>query len=343
MAAYEPVESPDESTVFPYHDLTPPTTADLFRARRTVGRHLPETPLVRSETLSAELDADVYLKREDTLPTGAFKVRGGVTLVSGLDDEFRDRGLIAASTGNHGQSVAWAGREFDVPVVVGVPEDANPDKVAAMRALGAEVRRHGADFDEAREHVERLASEEGYRYVHSANEPALLAGVGTAGLEVVEALPGVDIVFCPVGGGSSASGYCLSVGSLLDADVVGVQAEGAPAVYRAWAEGTLAAHDRMDTFAEGVATRVPFAVTTEVLRDGLADFRLVSDEAIREAVARMYVDEHIVMEGACGTAVAAALAAGDDLAGRTVVLPVSGRNIDAETHREILETSEYAC
>jgi len=254
-----------------------------------------------------------------------------VTLVSGLDDEFRDRGLIAASTGNHGQSVAWAGREFDVPVVVGVPEDANPDKVGAMRSLGAEVRRHGADFDEAREHVEALAREEGYRYVHSANEPALLAGVGTAGLEVVDALPEVDAVFCPVGGGSSASGYCLSVGSLLGADVVGVQAEGAPAVYRAWAEETLAAHDRMDTFAEGVATRVPFAVTTEVLRDGLADFRLVSDEAIREAVARMYVDEHIVMEGACGTAVAAALRAGDDLAGKTVVIPVSGRNIDADS------------
>jgi len=342
MASYEPVESPDESTVFSYHDLTPPTTADLYRARETVRRYLPETPLVRSETLSAELDADVYLKREDTLPTGAFKIRGGVNLVSGLDPEFRECGLIAASTGNHGQSIAWAGREFDVPVTIGVPEDANPDKVAAMCDLGADVHQHGADFDEAREYVERLATEEGYRYVHSANETPLVAGVGTAGLEVVEACPDVDVLFCPVGGGSSASGYCLSVSAILGADVIGVQAEGAPAVYRAWRDGTLAPHDRMETFAEGVATRVPFALPTAVLRDHLADFRLVEDGAIRDAVARMYADEGLVMEGACGTAVAATLAAGDELAGKTVVIPISGRNIDSDSHREILRNSEYA-
>jgi len=258
MAEYDPVESPDASTVFPYHDLTPPAPADLYRARGTVREHLPRTPLVRSETLSAELDADVYLKREDTLPTGAFKIRGGVWLVSRLDAEFRERGLIAASTGNHGQSVAWAGREFGVPVTVGVPEGANPDKVRAMRSLGADVSHYGADFDEARERVERLAAEEGYRYVHSANEPALVAGVGTAGLEVVEDCPEVD------------------------------------------------------------------------------------DDAIREAVARLYVDEHVVMEGACGTAVAAALEAGGRLAGKTVVLPVSGRNIDATSHREILRENDYA-
>ncbi len=342
MGEYDPVESPDDSTVFPYHDLTPPTTADLYRARRTLREHLPETPLVRSESLSAELDADVYLKREDTLPTGAFKIRGGITLVSGLDRRFRERGLIAASTGNHGQSVAWAGRQFGVPVRVGVPEDANPDKVAAMRQLGAEVRHHGADFDEAREYVEKLAAEEGYRYVHSANEPALVAGVGTAGIEVVETCPDVDIVFCPVGGGTSASGYCLSTGAVVDADVIGVQAEGAPAVYRAWAEDTLAASDRMETFAEGVATRVPFALTTRILRDRLADFRLVSDDAIRDAVARMYVDEHIVMEGACGTAVAAAIEAGQALSGKTVVIPVSGRNVDSASHQEMLRESDYA-
>jgi threonine dehydratase len=129
MGEYDPVESPDASTVFPHHDLAPPAPADLYRARETVREHLPRTPLVRSETLSAELGADVYLKREDTLPTGAFKIRGGVWLASGPDAEFRERGLVAASTGNHGQSVAWVGREFGVPVTVGVPEGANPDKV----------------------------------------------------------------------------------------------------------------------------------------------------------------------------------------------------------------------
>ncbi|MDS0281441.1 threonine ammonia-lyase [Haloarcula onubensis] len=324
---YEPVESPDDTTVFPYHDLTPPTTADVARARKVVTRYLPETPLVRSEHLSAALSADVYLKRDDTLPTGAFKVRGGVTLVSSLDDEFRDRGLVTASSGNHGLSIAWAGREFDVPVTIGVPEGANAGKVAAMERLGADVRQHGPDYDAAREHVEQLAIETGKRYVHSGNEPKLLAGVGTAGLEVVEELPDVDRLYCPVGGGTAAVGYCLTVGAVTDADVIGVQSAAAPAMHRAYHEDTLAPHDRMETSAEGVATRVPFALTMGLLRDGLADFELVSEAAIRDAVARLFTEERIVMEGACGTAVAAALEA-DDIAGETVVLPVSGRNID---------------
>jgi len=332
----EPVESPDETTVFPYHDLTPPTTADVVRARQVVSRYLPETPLVRSEHLSAVLDADVYLKREDTLPTGAFKVRGGINLVASLDPEFAERGLLTASSGNHGQSIAWAGREFDVPVTIGVPEGANAGKVAAMEQLGAEVREHGADYDAAREHIESLAVETGKRYVHSGNEPKLLAGVGTAGLEIVDELPDVDRLYCPVGGGTAAVGYCLTLGALTDADVVGVQSAAAPAMHRAYHEDTLAPHDRMETNAEGVATRVPFALTMGVLRDCLADFRLVEEAAIDAAVARMFDEERIVMEGACGTGVAAALEAGDDIAGETVVIPVSGRNIDREKLAAVL-------
>ena len=136
MARYDPVDSPDETTMFPYHDPTPPTIRDVYAARGVVSRHLHRTPLVRSDALSAELDADVYLKREETLPTGAFKVRGGVNLVSQLDAEFREAGLIAASTGNHGQSIAYAGKQFGVSVHIAVPEDANPDKVAAMERYG---------------------------------------------------------------------------------------------------------------------------------------------------------------------------------------------------------------
>ncbi|MBX0293574.1 threonine ammonia-lyase [Haloarcula nitratireducens] len=338
---YDPIESPDETTVFPYHDLTPPTTADVVRARRVVRQHLPTTPLVRCETLSAELDAEVYLKREDTLPTGAFKVRGGVNLVASLDSEFRERGLITASSGNHGQSIAWAGREFGVPVTIGVPAEANSGKVAAMERLGAEVIQHGPDYDAARERIEELAIERGARYVHSGNEPKLLAGVGTAGLEIVDELPDVDRVFCPIGGGTSAVGYALTVGELLEADIVGVQSEAAPAMHRAWTEGTLDAHDRMETTAEGVATRVPFALTMGILRDGLADFRLVSEADIRDGVARMFCDERLVIEGACATAVAAALRAGDEIAGETVVIPVSGRNIDRGKLARMLDESDY--
>ena len=339
-ARYEPIDSPDATTVFPYHDLEPPMLADVYRARKIVSRHLPRTPLVRSDPLSEALDADVYLKREDTLPTGAFKVRGGVNLVHDLDPEFRDPGLVAASTGNHGQSVAYAGRTFDVPVTICVPEDANPSKVAAMERLGARVVHHGAEFDEAREHAEELAVEEGYRYVHSANEPRLVAGVATAGLEVVEDLPDVDVLFSPIGGGSSAAGYCLTVGELADAEVVGVQSSAADAAYRAWEEGHLEVGDRMDTFAEGLATRSPFALTQKILANRLDDFLLVTDENLRDGVSRLVRDEHLIVEGAAAAALAGALARADDLAGKTVVLPVSGRNLATAKLRAILDEAQ---
>ncbi|GAB7095343.1 threonine ammonia-lyase [Halolamina litorea] len=338
-AGYEPVDSPDETTVFPYHDLEPPTTADIYRARRVVDRHLPRTPLVRSEALSAEFDADVYLKREDTLPTGAFKVRGGLYLASGLDPEFHEQGLIAASTGNHGQSVAYAGRTFDVPVTVVVPEDANPSKVTAMERLGAEVLFHGETFDDAREHAEELATAKPYRYVHSANEPALVAGVGTAGLEVVEDLPEIDHLFCPVGGGSSATGYCLTVGALTDATVTGVQSAAAPAMHRAWSEGTLAPHERMETFAEGIATRVPFALTTEVLRERLDAFELVEESAIERGARDLFVDDRIPAEGACAASLAAMRQQRDAIRGDTVVFPISGGNVSPDLLRTLLDGS----
>ena len=341
MTRYEAVDSPDATTLFPYHDLTPPTIADVYRATRTVSRHLPRTPLVRSDSLSATLDADVYLKREDTLPTGAFKVRGGINLVSSLDDEFRDAGLIAASTGNHGQSIAYAGDRFDVDVTIAVPADANADKVAAMERFGARVVRHGDDYDEAREWAEEQAANEGYRYVHSANEPALIAGVGSAGLEILADCPDVDYLFCPVGGGSSAAAYCLTVGDLAETKVVGVQSASAPAAYHAWADDTLDPHDRMETFAEGLASRVPFALTTRMLRDGLHDFLLVDDGDLEASMATFLAEEHVVVEGASAGSLAGARAMADGIAGSTVVLQVSGRNVEVAKLQSVLAAQGY--
>ena len=340
-AAYDPVESPDETTLFPYHDLTPPTTADIYQARQIVSQHLPRTPLIRSESLSDAFNADVYLKREDTLPTGAFKVRGGINLVSQLDDEFHEPGLIAASTGNHGQSVAYAGRTFNISVTIVVPEDANRSKVTAMKRLGADVKFHGDVFDDAREHAEELAAEKGYRYVHSANEPALVAGVGTAGLEIVEDLPEIDYMYCPVGGGSSAVGYCLTVGALTEATVIGVQSEAAPAMNRAWSEGHLTPHDQMETFAEGIATQVPFALTIDVLRDRLDEFELVSEQAIERGVRDLFTEERIPAEGASATSLAAMRQRQDEIQGQTIVFPISGRNISPNVLQELLETTKH--
>ena len=175
----------------------PITLADVLEARRRIGPHLRPTPLYSYGALDDLVGTEVWVKHENHQPVGAFKVRGGVNLVSQLDEDERRRGLIAASTGNHGQSVAFAARRFGVAARICVPEGANPVKLAAMRSLGAELIVGGKDFDEAREHCERLAAEHGYRYVNSGNEPLLIAGVATGTLEILEEQPEVDVVVVP--------------------------------------------------------------------------------------------------------------------------------------------------
>src|ERR687888_1193835 len=179
---------------------------DVLAAQERLARYLNSTPLYRYPALSELIGTEVWVKHENHQPVGAFKVRGGVNLVSQLDEDERRRGVIAASTGNHGQSVAYAARIFGVRAIVCVPEGANPVKLASMRALGAELVVHGRDFDEAREHCERLAEQCGYRYVHSGNEPLLIAGVATETLEILETQPQTDAIIVPIGGGSGAPG-----------------------------------------------------------------------------------------------------------------------------------------
>src|SRR5688500_8284899 len=185
----------------------PVTFEDVLAAREFIAPYLPKTPLVRSEKLSALLDCDYYLKCENVQPIGAFKVRGGVNLVGTTPEEKKRAGIVTASTGNHGQSIAYAGRLFNVPVVVYAPaENVNEKKMQAMRAIGAELRMHRRDFDETRMKTERAAEREGYLYVHSTNEPKLIAGVDTIDMEIFEDLPDVDVILAPAGGGSCASG-----------------------------------------------------------------------------------------------------------------------------------------
>lgn len=324
---YQPVESPDESTVFEYHDLTPPTTADVYRARRTIREFVPHTPLVRSERLSDEYDAEVYLKREDTLPTGSFKIRGATNLLANLDEEFRERGVITASTGNYGRAIALAARWFDTPAVIAVPEGAGRNQIDGIEQLGARVEVSGADYDESREWAEQQATEQGYRYAHPGNERLVIAGAGTGGVEIAETIPDVDTVLCPVGAGSVGAGYSLSVGAVTDARVIGVQAEEADAVYHAWRTGEPSPQESADTFAEGIGARVPFAVPLDVMRERLDAMYTVSEADIIETVADLFIEERILMEGACAPPVAVLDALRDDVAGETIVIPVTGRNL----------------
>lgn len=319
-----------------------PTFHDVLKAQVRIRSYLRPTPLHRYASLTALVGADeVWVKHENHQPVGAFKVRGGINLVSQLSGDERSRGVIAASTGNHGQSVAYASRLFDVPATVMVPEDANPGKVAAMQGLGAEVRFHGRDFDEAREEVERLTEIHGYRYIHSGNEPLLVAGVGTEALEIFQENPAIDTIIVPIGGGSGASGCCLAAkGVSPDIQVIGVQAEAAPAAYRSWREGR-PVEDRMETFAEGLATRFGFSMPQRILHDMLDDFVLVSEDELKQAVVLMLEHTHNLVEGAGAAPLAAALKIKERLKGRRVALIASGGNLSLERLRVILgETNE---
>ena len=313
-----------------------PTLAGVLAARARIAPHLPRTPLYGYSQLDELLGAQVYVKHENHQPVGAFKVRGGVNLVAQLSQDQRERGMIAASTGNHGQSLAFAGRRFGVTARICVPEQANPVKMAAMEGLGAELIVHGADFDDARENAERLAQEKGYRYVHSGNEPHLIAGVATEVLEILEQQPDVEVVIVPVGGGSGAAGACIVAAAVNpELEVIGVQSEAAPAAYLSWKDGR-AVEAETHTYAEGLATRAPFELPQEIMRTHLHDFVLVSDDEIRSAQRTMIEMTRNLVESAGASPLAAALKLKDALRGRRVALVASGGNVSRDQLLEIL-------
>jgi threonine dehydratase len=292
-----------------------PNFADILAARKFIAPYLPRTPLVRVEKLSQLLGCDYYAKLENLQPVGAFKVRGGVNLV-GTDDSVRtacDSGraavLVSASTGNHGQSIAYGGRLFGAKVIIYAPEqNINESKMQAMRDLGAEVRLYGRDFDETRLEAERVAQAEGFRFVHSANEPKLIAGVGTMALEIFEDLPDVDVIICPAGGGSCASGNCIVANQVKPGTrIIAAQSEAAPAMWHAWKNHSLDPYPTMKTEHEGLATRVPFEMTNKILWELLDDFVLVSDKEINDAIRLLAEHAKQVAEGAGAASLAAAL------------------------------------
>lgn len=328
----------------------PVTFDDVLAAREFIAPYLPKTPLVRSEKLSALLDCDYYLKCENVQPIGAFKVRGGVNLVGTTPEEKKPAGIVTASTGNHGQSIAYAGRLFGVPVIIYAPaENVNETKMQAMRALGAEVRLHGRDFDEARLETERVAETEGYLYVHSANEPKLIAGVGTIGLEIFEELPEVDVILAPAGGGSCASGSCIVAKHLKPSvQVIAVQSEGAPAMWHAWKNRSLDEYPTMKTEHEGIACRVPFEMPSRILWELLDDFLLVTDDEINKAIGLLAVNAKQIAEGAGAASLAGAIKLCDQeagssptvregLRGKKVVGILTGGNIPPERFASLMK------
>ena len=317
----------------------PITYSDVLRARERLRPHLAPTPLRAYPALDAAVGAGirVLVKHENFQPTGAFKVRNGLCALAALDDERRRGGVVAATRGNHGLGLAWAGRRLGVPVTVCVPRGNNPEKNEAMRSLGARLLEDGRDYDESVAVAEGLVRDEGLHLVHSTNDPAVVAGAATLTLEMLEEAPELEALVYSVGGGSQAVGGLTVVRERRpEVPVYAVQAAGASAIHDAWHRGQPVSKPSADTFADGLATRNTYAFTFPALCEGLAGFVAVPDAAIAEAMRLLLATTHTLVEGAGAAGLAGLQALRDELAGKTVGVVLSGANVDAETLRRVL-------
>ena len=317
----------------------PITIDDVHRAAERIRPHLSATALRDYAPLDAVVGGDirVLVKHENHQPTNAFKVRNGVSAVAALDEGARRRGVIAATRGNHGAGLAWAARRFGVACVVVVPHGNNPEKNAAIRGFGAELVEAGNDYDESVATAEELTRSRGLTIVHSTNDRDVLAGAGTLSLEILQAAPELDAMVVAVGGGSQAVG-ALTVARALAPKlrVYGVQAAGASAMHDAVKSGQPRTYDRADTFADGIATRAPYAMTYPALREGLAGFVTVSDAEIAAAMRTLLSTTHQLVEGAGAAGLAGLMKLRDELAGRRVAIVLSGGNVDLPTLRRVV-------
>lgn len=313
-----------------------PTFQDVLVARNVIRRYLAPTPLHNYPALDPVVGAQLYIKHENYHPIGAFKVRGGVNFMAHLDDEGRRRGVVTASTGNHGQSIAYAAQLFGARAVIVVPEGANPVKVNAMRSYGAEVVFHGKDFEACKRHCRTLEQEQGLRFISSGDEPLLISGVATHTLEILEAQPDIETIIVPIGGGSGVSGACLVAKAINPAiKVIAVQAAGAPAAFLAWQARAWRTAE-IHTFAAGLATGEPFMMPQQILWEHLDDFVLVEDDELRVGVRLLLERAKTLAEPAGAASLAAAIKLRDHLRGQKVALILSGGNISPDELRQCL-------
>jgi threonine dehydratase len=321
------------------HSAWPISIDDVRAARSRIAPHLSPTPLRGYRQLDAVIGGDITLvvKHENHHPTNSFKIRNGLSFMTALDEAERNRGVVAASTGNHGQGIAYGAALLGVRATVCVPAGNNPEKNAAMRALGAEVVEEGRDYDESVAVMLGIAEREGRTVAHSTNDRRIIAGAGTMTLEIVEQDPTIDAIVVAVGGGSQAVGALTVVRELAPrVEVYGVQAAGAPAIHDSWHAGRTISTPRADTFAEGVATRQPYELTFPALRAGLAGFVTVTDAEIAEAMRTIIGVTHNLVEGAGAMGLAGAAKLRDRLAGKRVAIVFCGGNVDTGLLRRVL-------
>lgn len=311
------------------------SAAELEAAAAVVHAAMPPTPQYAWPLLAARTGCEAWVKHENHTPTGAFKVRGGLHYCSRLPPG--TAGLVSATRGNHGQSIALAGRRHGIPVTILVPHGNSVEKNAAMRAFGAELIEHGRDFDEAKDEAYRLARERNLAIVPPFHRDLVL-GVATYALEFLRAVPGLHTVYVPIGMGSGICGVIGARDALgLATRVVGVQAEGAPSYARSFAAGRVVTTDGADTIADGMATRVPDPEAFAMIRRGAERIVTVSDGEIAEAIRAYYTDTHNLAEGAGAAPLAALMKERDLMRGRKAGLILSGGNIDLALFRRLVQ------
>ena len=311
----------------------PPSFAGVLAAAEAIAGTLPATPAWSYPTLDALVGARVVVKHENVQPTGAFKVRGGVALAAALDADERSRGVVTVSTGNHAQSIAFAARASGFHAVIVMPTSAPAVKVDAVLALGAEVIIHGASMPEACAHAREVGRRRGMRWVDPGAEHAIIHGHATVALELLRSHPEIETLYVPIGSGSGAAGAILVRDAIAPGTrIVGVQSAGAPAAHRSWRAGRVESAP-IDTFASGLATGVGVETTQAILRRGLDDFILVSDDQLRAAMCAMAGSAHTLCEGAGAAGLAAILADADRPS--TVAFACTGGNASTDELREL--------
>jgi threonine dehydratase len=314
-----------------------PSLAELQSAHKLVQSYLPPTPQYSWPLLSKRAGAEVWVKHENHMPIGAFKVRGGIVYTDLIRRSEPDvRGVVAATRGNHGQSVAFAAARMGFESVIVVPRGNSPAKNAAMQALGAELVEQGHDFQAAHEYAIGLAKERGYHFFPSYHR-VLVSGVGTYALELFAAAPPLDTVYVPIGLGSGICGVMAARDALgLKTKVVGVVSENAPTYALSFSAGRPVSTNSADTMADGLACRVPVPESVAAINRGAERVVTVSDAEIKSAMAAYFADTHNVAEGAGAAALAALLKERDMMAGERVALVLSGGNVDTAAYSRIL-------
>jgi threonine dehydratase len=303
----------------------------VIKARAVIERYLNRTNLTSYSELSRLAGCEVFVKHENHNPTGSFKIRGALNFFHHVSNEEMETGVLVSTRGNHGLAMAWAGRWFHVPCTVVVPEHNNPEINRIIESFGADLIVHGHDFYDAQAYCDELVDTAGYYYVEQGNEPEILNGLGTMGLEIFEDLPDVDVIICPIGGGSG----CASLIKVAQAvnpsvEIIGVQAERAAAFHESLEKGEWVVIEEADTVADGLAARSVFQLPYAIMKDHISEVVLLSEEEILEGVRLALETTHNLAETAGAVAIAAALKIKDRLAGKRVVLVMSGGNLDHE-------------